>query len=310
MKTIFTRSFLGLVISGLLLSACSQMASYENEDLQLEQAKVDNDGGFVLTPLGGGENFREYVDDICNSSCITDDEDTWYVKSYTQFYDEEDGKSVTIDIYNSPTMIYYSISSTEDIYKIEFKGETLYDETGTGQNAGDPAVQPFVYPVEIGEFDNDWFGCENESAIISVRRSANPNGNGAGIQQTFETSYDLVPVCSDCEESFTYEANEVDGTITFFYTPEESMEDAELVFTFAQAEEVLIDEFSPSGATMQATMDLEACVTYVFETKIIGLRCTGDGQSDVNVLTDFKVNDMSKKNDDTPNIVWACSSEE
>lgn len=76
MKTIFTSGFLGLVISGLLLASCSQMASYENEDLTLEQASADK-AGFRLNPFGttnGNENAMvsssgnftlTYTEEIC-----------------------------------------------------------------------------------------------------------------------------------------------------------------------------------------------------------------------------------------------------
>src|SRR5690606_12809446 len=47
--------------------------------------------------------------------------------------------------------------------------------------------------------------------------------------------YDTLNVvdCSDCEESFTYVTNN-DGTYTFTYVPAEDMDDASIVFTFAQ----------------------------------------------------------------------------
>ncbi|WP_092824029.1 hypothetical protein [Algoriphagus faecimaris] len=108
MKKTFTSSFLGLVISGLLLGACSQMASYENEDLQLEQAKVDKDGGFVLTPLGGGENFREYDEADCSIDCIVPGSEDYFVKSGTATESSGGGnnintKEVTYRAYNTET---------------------------------------------------------------------------------------------------------------------------------------------------------------------------------------------------------------
>jgi len=71
MKRTFTSSFLGLAISGLLLASCSQMASYENEDLALEQARADK-AGFTLSPFGnaGGENAMVLTGE--GNECITD----------------------------------------------------------------------------------------------------------------------------------------------------------------------------------------------------------------------------------------------
>ncbi|MGM0943860.1 MAG: hypothetical protein ACQEW9_01675 [Bacteroidota bacterium] len=315
MKKTFTSSFLGLVISGLLLGACSQIASYENEDLQLEQAKVDKDGGFVLTPLGGGESFREYDEADCSIDCIEPGSEDYFVKSGTATESSGGGnnintKEVTYRAYNTETDFVVEVdynklsgnfNAQADI-TIAIDGDLLLiEEVPFGSTVSHSIPLP-----------DGWMACD----VVEYYIIQEGGGNGIAWIET----YSLFEVCSDCEESFTYEASEEDGTITFFYTPEESMDDAELVFTFAQSVEVLIDEFSPAGATMQATMDLEACVTYTFEATVESLRCIGQGLSEVNVWTDFKVvpadyegddEDLfSKKNDDTPNIVWACPGEE
>ncbi|EKB47304.1 Ig-like domain-containing protein [Cecembia lonarensis] len=134
--------------------------------------------------------------------------------------------------------------------------------------------------------------------------------NGYNDSSSEELTVNVIECNEDCEEDFGYEADEALSTITFTFTPTEDITGANLVFTFAQSAVVSMEGFSAVGATMQATMDLEACETYTFTANIEELRCTGTGQSTVNVWTDFKVNDESKKNEDTPNIVWACQEDE
>ncbi len=96
-----------------------------------------------------------------------------------------------------------------------------------------------------------------------------------------------------CEESFTYETifNE-DGTeveVTFTYIPEEDMDDATVVFTFAQSVVVTgLEDWTSNGVTKQKVMDLVACQEYSW-TVTLGADCNGKGQSSANAWTDFKV---------------------
>lgn len=59
---IFTTKLLGLVISALLLGACSQMATYENEDLTNTLAKSDQ-SGFKLSPYETSRFENAYLVD-------------------------------------------------------------------------------------------------------------------------------------------------------------------------------------------------------------------------------------------------------
>ncbi|HSP12656.1 MAG TPA: hypothetical protein VLO29_09020 [Salegentibacter sp.] len=112
--------------------------------------------------------------------------------------------------------------------------------------------------------------------------------------------------CSDCEESFSYMENE-DGTYTFTYIPEEDIENAEVIFTFAQSVVVEGYEWDWNGksSTRKETMNLIACESYSWTLKLEG-DCSGNSEES-NLWTDFKVNDLSKKNDDTPNIEKICN---
>ncbi|HSF55321.1 MAG TPA: Ig-like domain-containing protein, partial [Algoriphagus sp.] len=118
---------------------------------------------------------------------------------------------------------------------------------------------------------------------------------GAGSNGYNESASDPVTVevieCGGCEESFTY-VNNGDGTYTFTYIPDSDMDDAELVFTFAQgiAMEGLAD-WSTKGQTKQKVMDLVECEEYSWT---VTLDCKSNPGAQ-NLWTDFKVNEVSKK---------------
>lgn len=108
-------------------------------------------------------------------------------------------------------------------------------------------------------------------------------------------SYTTVEVTNcGCEESFDYEVvyndDKTEATVTFTYIPEVDMDDATLIFTFAQGVIVGGDlaEWDSNGVTKQKTMNLKACDEYVWEVTL-SARCNGKGQSEVNAWTDFKV---------------------
>jgi len=115
----------------------------------------------------------------------------------------------------------------------------------------------------------------------------------------FSAAVAVTVVNCNCSESFSYS---VDGdAVTFTYVPDEDYTDANLVFTFAQGVAVGGDlaGWSSNGVTKQKTMSLTACTTY---TWTVTLDCAAMPGA-TNKWTDFKVNDDSKKNAATPNIL-------
>jgi len=116
-----------------------------------------------------------------------------------------------------------------------------------------------------------------------------------------------VENCDDCDESFSYLEHR-GRAHTFTYITSENTRNALVVFTFAQSAVITgFDEtWSNNGQTMQKEMDLTACKTYNWT-----LQMTKDcnaGTPNNNVWTDFKVDNISKKNlnTPTPNIVYPC----
>jgi len=129
-------------------------------------------------------------------------------------------------------------------------------------------------------------------------------GSGSFSKKTIN-----VQNCDDCDESFNYLEHR-GGAYTFTYIPSEDMENALVVFTFAQSVTVTgLDEnenWSNEGQTMQKETDLIACKTYSWTLKMTK-DCNGNTPNN-NVWTDFKVDNISKKNlnTPTPNIVYPC----
>lgn len=229
MKKTFTSGFLGLVISGLLLSACSQVATYESEDLTLEQAKADK-GGFTLSPYAASSdlNLREYSEDACTTSCITQDSESWFVKSYEHIYDDQDPvKKIKVDIYNTPTQLIYDFYTENTTIKYLKIGDTFL--------INNVASTSYQHVVELGDFGSDWDACDQYDATIFAYRN-NLSGVGGGQLAKIVTSYNLVPVCQGCgEESFSYEESigETDVDVVFSYNYSEVAE-ISIDFTFPQ----------------------------------------------------------------------------
>ena len=112
-----------------------------------------------------------------------------------------------------------------------------------------------------------------------------------------------------CEESFSYVDNG-DGTYTFTYKAGEDMDNAELVFTFAQGAYVsgLGDAFSQNGngngQTYKANMVLEKCDVLQYIVTL-NPKCLG-GSKTSNVWTDFTVNTVSKKAHEDDKFEASC----
>lgn len=184
MRKTFTLSFLGLVISGLLLGACSQMASYENEDLQLEQAKVDKDGGFVLTPLGGGNENAMLAD--CGDNCITE-RVLMEANTTTQIGNSNNFKDINYQIWNTPEQLIVQTTSnrTTDEIQIVVNGQTIINTLTEPEPAGNFVFTYFDLP-------EGYVACEYTlESVLHI---------GGGPQVTLsDIGYGVYEYCTDCE---------------------------------------------------------------------------------------------------------------
>lgn len=288
-----------LTFGAAILFSCKHIEPFDPSPYGMEAEAVAKNG-FNFTAIGTGlDNARTYTDNAWDISCITEDPESWFVKSYNMEYGPVQG-AVTVDVYNTPTEIVYAISSTTDIKVVNFKGVEHY-------RSNTPAVQPYIITESIGTFISDWVAGEELFADVTVRRT-NSNGGGSGQQVVFNTSYSLVDVCEAPEvasdNSLSYVDNG-DGTYTFTFVPKQDVNDADLVFTFAQGVTIGgLDNWEAKGVTMQKTMNLTAFSTYTWTVEL-DTNYRGVGQPNANLWTDFKVNGDSKKCD-LKNIVKSC----
>ncbi|MBC6365517.1 hypothetical protein [Algoriphagus sp. AK58] len=321
MKKVFNSGLLGLVISGLILGACSQTATYEQADMGLDQAQANREG-FILTPLGDVANpnaMLELAD--CGDGCISErqllinsitrefmpGEDEGHEEGEEGGHDEGEGheegdgpilKTVNFEIWNTPERIIAKLTSNRTMRRFEYfvNGTKYQYDPGDGIHAGQPVYLYFDLP-------KGYEACEYTLESIKIW--------GGGPPLTYSgIGYGAYVYC--CEEEFTYESNG-DGTYTFYYTPYQIMEDAHLTFTFPQAiVGVGLENWTVNGATRQMVMDLTNCETYQWTVELDP--ACGKGMKNANLWTDFKVKpswdeginlDYSVKGS-LPNIVVPC----
>ena len=155
-------------------------------------------------------------------------------------------------------------------------------------NGGDEKIEAIVTAVELGTYE----------FRIKV-------GKGGYDPSVFIT----IEPC--CEPGFTYKDNG-DGTYTFTLTPEEDLDNSELVFTFAQSayksglpETEGWMQAGNDGQVMKTTMNLIACQPLSW-TVTLSANCSGNSEFS-NVWTDFKVKGTSMKNNQDDKFVQKCS---
>ncbi|MDF2156669.1 hypothetical protein [Algoriphagus sp. CAU 1675] len=298
MKKTFTSGFLGLVISGLLLASCSQMASYENEDLTLEQASADK-AGFRLNPFGttnGNENaFVDYYQGACESECIDpNDPETFFVLNGRKNFNSSGQIFIDYSIYHDASEIYYTFTigtnNSSEPSIATFNGELV-----------DAPSYSVSYPLEEG-----WQGCDLVERTFTLTRGG---GGGGTTVVEIPTSYNLIPICTGeeetCDEAFSYERDETDpNIITFKYTPSTTIENAEIQLTVPH-----IEAYEPmDGRTYTGFGEEEENVLrwngkltcgeeITFTIKFTPISCTaaGPGNGLVNLVSTFNVKGFGNK---------------
>lgn len=178
MKKLFT-NFLGLALSVMVLASCSQMATYEQEDLTPEEVAAAAKNGFNLTPYGtgGNENAALYVGDFFSYS---DD---------IACLDQEVTISFNI---GQPSINCGTVRI--DIWKPSDIDWVAHHATGTPTNG----VFTFTYtPTEVGEYR---FRGKYTRQVLG-------GGSFCGVSITgFEEDLPLI-----AEECCTIEGNEFTG---------------------------------------------------------------------------------------------------
>ena len=225
-----------------------------------------------------------------------------------------------------------SIDSNEEIITVDAKGKAAVQAADSNEfeypieDVCVDAEATFTFNVPVGtnvqiqEFvDEDWIQVEKNNSTSMNPQVFTMTWDTPGVHYfRFKAGSggftEIAPItvvdCSDCEESFSYVPN-ADGSYTFTYIPAEDIEDAEIIFTFAQS--VVTNwvksshetDWDDKGVTEHAFLDLVACETYEWQV-ILDKNCSGNSPNN-NVWTDFKVNDVSKKDENTPNLTQSCN---
>ncbi len=229
----------------------------------------------------------------CSSLYITPGSEIYYKRTESNIvsWGSKNGPSyskiVEIEYYNTETEFVLKVKSTSGWWDLIINGIS-------GWTGGPVAANEWgIYKVPLAE---GWKACDPVNYDLKVV--------GNGPQASFNVSYNLIGICSHCMERFSYEKN-FDGTYTFSYTPSENITNANVVFSFAQTDHVIVSAllgWTAEGLTRKKTMNLVRCQTYEW---IVGLSPKYSSHSEnINLWTDFKVNNVSKKNisEPTPNI--------
>lgn len=226
---IFTTKMLGLVISALLLGACSQMATYENEDLTNGLEKADQPG-FKLNPFGvsSGLNVRT----VCgfattkNARRLTGSA-AILATDYGDITVSNDQNNLYIDI-DAPGL-------TPSRYSYFLGDETTIVNNGGLNNAFDakPSQSSYTIPLSDITMDVDLItaGQQIDLAVIfettdggSITKywaegtqftNITLNHQGNGVQ----TRYFTYTIQTDCPEADCYGPEEGAWTEGFEYNP-------------------------------------------------------------------------------------------
>ena len=324
---IFTTKLLALVTSALLLGACSQMATYENEDLTNGLEKADQ-SGFKLSPYGTS-GFENAALSDC-SICITEPQVATQVIS--KVTGNPQNPTVTpqgeYSVWNTPDAIILTFgfygAEGADFMSVEING-TIY--TWSKDGLKDPAFMQVstagngkIVSFEITQLLDDKTACTEYP--IEVSYNGGPGGSLSG-----SSSYAIYEYCTEeCdEESFSYVAT-VAGTdmvnVIFTYDAAEALKDAVVKFTFPQIQDASVDGIytGPDGKKYSVNNngnntvftwvgDLgctdDTATTFEFD---VTADCNASGKAEI--WTDAKVNEESVKNDNTPKIRFSCTDQE
>lgn len=273
MKKIFLLIFLAIGISG-----CSVESLDSTEVLTTADAKFTTQS--PKNPMGiySGPNLKGTVS-------ITHDCDNLYVK-LTPTGDAP--TTVKLGIFKETNLPNENGYAGEMHYGLE-DGKDLLWTFNIAENGYNTASNLNIFFTAWG---GSWIG-------------TNTLGNKPHAPNYSVFNFDFSNLdCGGCDESFSYSTNN-ENTYTFNYTPETNMENAALVFTFAQSVAVSgLSTWTNNGSTMQKTMDLNACQQYSWTITLLK-DCAGNSPNS-NVWTDFTVNKVSKKGD-MKNITQICS---
>ncbi|WP_139217466.1 hypothetical protein [Algoriphagus ornithinivorans] len=185
------------MISGLLLASCSQLATYENEDLMLEQTSADK-AGFKLSPFGsnGYENARAYASTDCINFCIDPTNPEYSVQTST--ISNNSGPQTRVfsySVYNtlSGFVLAWNYSASNNAgrkLKISLSGAGF----ATPKTYTTPLVQTSGNGTNTFSFDASWGSC----GIVNISAEILDEFNVL-VSGPVSTNYNLIGECGGCD---------------------------------------------------------------------------------------------------------------
>jgi hypothetical protein len=166
--------FAAVLFVGGMFYSCSKEVANQDDEMNLKAAKIK-----VMATIAAPTQAD------CQTACLGT-ESASFSKSYTLDYTAGPQGSATLAVTQYATEIVYSITSSSgsDLRKITIDGVDKY-------SSNTPATEPFLIIVPAG---SNWFGCETKAAVIEVRRQG--DGTGPGAYLKFETSYNMISLCT------------------------------------------------------------------------------------------------------------------
>jgi hypothetical protein len=330
------QSGFALLLSAALLFSCSQIETFQSDDLSVDEDALSM---FDLTALDDAAYGYGY-DPFSNSRTVYGmsvdclDEETYCVSSDNYFYKSDD-KAIQGQGFGGVRVEYYQTHEGKMKFIFQaYDSNNKKSEIIKGYKIGDGNkvdVDPQDDEVEFEiDLDPEWEACQTFTETIIIYTDP---GNNTLL--TFNTSYVLLALCADddddddddddeeeCDkEDFYYEAiDEDEHKYKFTYIPAcEALTNAVVKFTsphisgFASMDGKTITTVnrnakSPRGnpTVLVWTGDIpEDGITFEID---FDPDCTQTNSGKANVWTDFKVNEVSKKFQHSNIVAFDCGS--
>lgn len=195
---IFTKNLLGMALAGFILSACSQMATFEEADLMNEQAAAKS--GFKLDPFNvvGNENARTYTATDCENFCIDPANPEYSMQ--TSSISNNSGPTTRVFNYT----VHNTLTGFELAWNYSASNSAGRRLRITVSGAG--FTSPITYtsgPVSTTgsgsntfTFNASWAACGEVTIVASI---LDGDGNVIGSVTPVTTTYKLIGPCAGCE---------------------------------------------------------------------------------------------------------------
>jgi len=313
MKNQFTSRIVKLTFAFLFIliaSSCSQ--DDEAMDAAVSANEINSEiaakGGKVTASVAASTLVESLGD--CNIDCIDENSGDEFADTYSGTvqwggrYGTDNSKTFNVNVWNTLTTIEYEFTCDE------LGGSNLqyYDESSANWVSAGQFTSTNAGIITISRnLPEGWKACD---VITEQWRQV---GSGADIELG-DVSYSLIGECTQCDESFSYAANE-DGSYTFTYVSEVRLNAAEVKFTSphitgftagdGKTYNVNLGNKNGSPTVLTWTGDIAACtpITYILS---FDADCEQNEAGFANLWNDFKVNGDSKKGFNK-NIKYDCN---